>query len=189
MVKNNFSAAVLLAVCSLFLKPATAADLLKTGPSVFNYNYADLTYIDDDGADGLGLRFSADIRDNYAIQVGYSRLSAGRFDASSVSGGIAYHIEAANYRGKADWVFDLGFQTVDGVFDDETGLYAGAGMRYAVNEALEVNGSVNLTTVFDTDLSLNLRALYEVATGFSALLETNLGDGSGIGLGLRFYWR
>jgi len=167
---------------------ASADSLLKTGPSVFNYDYGDLLYVDDD-ANGLGLRFSADIRDNYALQIGYTRLSAGRFDYDTLSGGIAYHIEAANYRGKADWVFDVGFRTADAAGIDETGLYLGAGMRYAVNDALEVNGALNLDTIFDTDLTVNLRALYEVATGFSGLLETTIGDGSYLGLGLRFYWR
>ena len=62
-------------------------------------------------------------------------------------------------------------------------------MRFAVNDALELNGSLNLTTAFDTDISLNIRALYEVATGFSALLETGFGDDTALGLGLRYYWR
>jgi len=180
--------AALVTGCSICLNSAYADSLLKTGPSVFNYDYADLIYVDDD-ANGLGLRFSADIRDNYALQIGYTRLSAGRFDYDTLSGGVAYHIEAAKYRGKADWVFDAGFQTADAAGLDETGLYLGAGMRYAVNDALEVNGAVNLNTIFDTDLTLNLRALYEVATGFSALLETGIGDGSSLAVGLRFYWR
>lgn len=179
----------LLTSLGLMCNNVVAQDLLKNGPSVFNYNYADAVYIDDDGADGLGLRFSADIRNNYALQVGYSRLGAGSFDFDSVSGGVAYHIEAARFPGKADWVFDVSFQTVDAAGIDETGLNASAGLRYAVNDALEVNGAVVLNTLFDTDISLTVRALYEVATGFSALLETDIGDGSAIGLGLRFYWR
>ena len=78
---------------------------------------------------------------------------------------------------------------VDAEGIDDTGVSLGGGIRYAVNDALEVNGMLGLSTVFDTDVTLNLRALYEVSTGFSALLETDLGDGSTLGLGVRFYWR
>lgn len=173
---------------SLIFSNAQAEGLLKSGPSVFNYDYVDLEYIDNDGADGFGLRFSADFKENLAVQVGYSKLSAGRLDFDTLSGGVAYHIQTSNYP-QADWVFDAGLQTADSGFNDDTGLYLGAGIRYAVNDALEVNGSVNLNTIGDTDLNINLRALYEVATGFSALLETNIADDSAIGLGLRFYWR
>lgn len=177
------------ALLSFLTFSQASAQLLRNGPSVFNYNYIDLLYLDSDGVDGLGLLFSADIRDNYALQVGYARLSEGRLDADTVSGGVAYHIETANYQGKADWVFDLGFEIADVEGIDETGLYAGAGIRYSVTNALEVNGSLNLSTTFDTDLSLNLAALYEVATGFSALIQTDIGDGTAFGVGLRFYWR
>lgn len=188
-MKNILTCALALASISLAFTQSASAQLLRNGPSVFNYNYFDALYLDSDGADGLGLLFSADIRDNYALQVGYARLTEGRFDADTVTGGVAYHIETANYQGRADWVLDLGFQIVDAEGVDETGLYAGAGMRFAVNDALELNGSLNLTTAFDTDLSVNLRALYEVATGFSALLETDIGDGTALGVGLRYYWR
>ncbi len=189
MIRTLFTRTLLLVTLSVLSTNPASAQLLKSGNSVFNYNYVDALYLDDDDADGLGLRFSADIRDNFALQVGYARISAGRSDADTIAGGVAYHIAAASFLERADWVFDLGFQIIDADGNDDTGLYAGAGIRYAANAALELNGSVNLTTAVDTDLDLNLRALYEVATGFSAMVETYLGDGASLGIGLRFYWR
>lgn len=166
-----------------------SAELLKTGPSVFDYNYVDAAYIDDGDADGPGLRFSADIRENYALTFGYSRLSAGGFDADTLSGDLIYHIEATKFPQKADWVFNLGILLIDVDGNDEAGLNAGAGIRYAVNDPLEVNGSINLTTAFDADLALNLRALYELSAGFTAFIETDIGNGSALAIGARFYWR
>lgn len=172
---------------SFFTTSANAEGLLKSGPSVFNYNYVDLEYLDRNSNDGFALRFSADFKPNYAFNVGYSKLGSGRRDIDFLSAGVTYHIQTANYP-QADWVFDAGFQSVDAGSDD-SGLLLGAGIRYAMNDALELNGTLNLTTVGDTDLAINIRALYEVATGFSALLETDIGDNSALGLGLRFYWR
>ncbi len=183
-------AKVLLILCASLLATNTAsAQLLKTGKSVFNYNLIDGAYVDGDGADGLRLRFSADIRENFALNAGYTRLSVGRFDADTVAAGLTYHIEAAKFPGKADWNFGLGFQIIDAEGSDETGLSADAGIRYAVTEQLEANAALLFTTAIDTDLSLGLRGLYELATGFSAFVETVIGDGTEIGLGLRFYWR
>ena len=189
MVKLKCRAAAFVALCSLLFNSAHAADLLKNGPSVFNYNYAEAVYLNDDNADGIGLRFSADIRENYALLFEYARLSDNGFDVAGLSGGVVYHIEAARFPGRADWVFEAGVVFVDAEGIDDTGVSLGGGVRYAVNDALEVNGMLGLSTVFDTDVTLNLRALYEVSTGFSALLETDLGDGSTLGLGVRFYWR
>ena len=189
MARLIYARAALFAICSLFFNPATAADLLKSGPSVFNYNFAEILYLNDDSADGIGLRFSADIRENYALRFEYARVSDGGFDADTLIGGVTYHIEAARFPRKADWVFDAGLQFVDAGGIDDTGIFISGGLRYAVNQALEVNGTLGLSTVFDTDVNLLLRALYEVSPGLSAFVETDLGDGSSLGLGVRFYWR
>ena len=66
MAKNKYLGATISALFGLLFNSAHAADLLKTGPSVFNYNFADVLYIDEGNLDGIGLRFSADIRENYA---------------------------------------------------------------------------------------------------------------------------
>jgi len=189
MAQVKYLGAALVTLCGLLSGSAQAIDLLKSGPSVFNYNFADALYLNDDSADGIGLRFSADIRENYAVQFSYARLSDGGFDVDSLAGGVAYHIETARFRGKADWVFDAGLNFVDVESIDDTGIFLGAGIRYAVSDPLEVNGRISISTVFDTDVILSLRALYEISTGLSAFVETDLGDGSTLGLGVRFYWR
>ena len=79
------------------------------------------------------------------------------------------------------------FVDVEGI--DDTGLFVNGGIRYAVNEPLEVNAALGISTVFDTDINLLLRALYEVSKGFSAFVETDIGGDSSLGLGVRFYWR
>ena len=189
MVKANHLGAVLVAICGLCFNSATAAELLKNGPSVFNYNFADVLYLNDESADGIGLRFSADIRENYAVQFSYGRVSDGGFDQDTLAGGVAYHIAAARFPGKADWVLDAGLVFVDVEGIDDTGLFVNGGIRYAVNEPLEVNAALGISTVFDTDVNLLLRALYEVSKGFSAFVETDIGSDSSLGLGVRFYWR
>jgi len=62
-------------------------------------------------------------------------------------------------------------------------------VRYAVNDALEVNGALELSTIYDTDLTAHIAALYEVSTGFAALVEADFGDDTTISFGIRFYWR
>ena len=189
MAKNKYLGATISALFGLLFNSAHAADLLKTGPSVFNYNFADVLYIDEGNLDGIGLRFSADIRENYAVQFEYARISDGGFDQDTLVGGIAYHIQTAKFPSRADWVFDAGLEFIDLGGIDDTGIFLGAGIRYAVSDPLEVNGRIGVSTVFDTDVILNLRALYEVATGFSVYLETDVGSRSDLGLGVRFYWR
>ena len=135
MIKSLLSRSLLPAALGLLLINQASAQLLKTGPSVFNYNFGDLAYVDDDIADGFGLRFSADIRENYALQVAYRRLSAGSLDVDAITGSVAYHIESSRFRGKADWVFDVGIDIIDAESIDETGLNAGAGIRYAITDA------------------------------------------------------
>lgn len=162
-----------------------AAELFKKGPSVFNYNFAELKYIDGDGGlDGFGITGSGDIQQNIALRVDYAKLSAGSFDSDSLRLGGTYYIQSQAYP-QADLVFSGGFDRVS----DESGLYVSAGARYAVSDPLEVNASIELTTAFDTDINLSLAGLYEVSPGFSAFAETTMGDGTAISLGVRFYWR
>ena len=180
----------MLAGLTLFIGSGNvAAELLKKGPSVFNYNFVEAKYIDADGSDGFGLTGSADIRDNIALRVDFSQLSSGRFDATGLRLGGTYYIQSQAYP-QADWVFGGGLDRYD--FDlggDDSGLFFSAGIRYAINDAMEANASVELTTAGDTDITINLAGLYEVAPGFSALLATDIGDDSAIALGVRFYWR
>lgn len=166
-----------------------AAEFLKKGPSVFNYNFLEAKYIDADGSDGFGFTASADIQQNIALRADYTQLSAGRFDATALRFGGTYYIQSQAYP-QADWVFSGGFDRYD--FDlggDDSGLFFSAGTRYALNDKMEANAAIEVTTAGDTDITIKLAGLYEVAAGFSALLETDIGDDSAIALGFRFYWR
>jgi len=71
-----------------------AQGFLKSGPSVFNYNYIDLKYIDVESTDGLNLQLSADIRDNTAFGVTYYRGSSGPIDADTLGLSLSYYIKA-----------------------------------------------------------------------------------------------
>ena len=181
----------ILAALSLALTFSTqtvAQDFLRTGPHVFNYNYVELKYLDVDNADGFGFVGSADIKPNLALKVEYSALSVGSFDSNILRLGATNYIGSTIYR-QADWVFDAGLDFAGGDGSNDTGLFISGGARYAVNDALEVNGAFELSTLFDTDLTARVAALYEVSTGFAALVEAEIGDDTAIGLGLRFYWR
>ena len=171
------------------LNNAQAIGFLKEGPSNFNYNYAEIAYVDfDDDFDGVSLRFSASFHQNYAFRASYSRASAGSFDLDSLFGAVTYHIQSRAYP-QADWFLEAGLVAVDLDFDDDVGISLGGGVRYGLSDALELNGNLFLATAFDTDLLIELRALYEFASGFSGFAETTFGDGTTLGLGLRFYWR
>jgi hypothetical protein len=163
---------------------AMSAELFKQGPSVFNYNFLELKYLDADGGDGLGLVGSGDIRPNIALRVDYAEAGSGNVDVDALRLGATYYIQSQAYR-QADWNFAAGLDRVE----DEGGIFLSAGTRYALNDVIELNGALELSTVFDTDLSVRLAGLYEISPGFSAFLETELSDDSGIGLGVRFYWR
>ena len=144
-----------------------------------------MKFIDTSGAEGFGLFGSADYKENIALQVDYTGLSG---DADFVTGLVTWHKQAAKFP-QADWLLSGGLQAGDINGNDDVGIILSAGARYAVSDPLEVSGSLALSTLFDTDLSFNLKALYEVATGFSALVEAKLSDDTSIALGVRFYWR
>lgn len=160
----------------------SAAELLKKGPSVFNYNFLEVKLLD---SDGFGLTGSADVQQNIAVRVDFSEVDTGPFgDSSALRLGGTYYIQSKSYP-QADWVFGAGLDS----FSSDTGLFLSAGTRYAINDALEVNGAIELTTIGDTDFHLNLAALYEFSPGFSGFVAADVGDGSQLVLGMRFYWR
>lgn len=182
ILKNIFAA-----ICSFsfFVSGyAGAAELFKKGPSVFNYNFAEVKYVDADGADGFSLTGSGDIQQNIALRVDFTTLSAGGVNFDTLRLGANYYIQSQAYP-QADWVFGGGFDR----HESESGIFVSGGGRYALSDAMEINGSVELNTTFDTDIILKLAALYEVSPGFSASLGGDFGDGSAISLGVRFYWR
>jgi len=162
------------------LNNAHAIGFLKKGPSNFNYNFAEIAYVDfDDDLNGVSLRFSASFQQNYAFRASYSRASVGSFDVDSLFGAVTYHIQSRAYP-KADWLLDAGLVAINN---------DGAGVRYDLSDALELNGNLFLQTAFDTDLVIELRALYAFAPSFSGFVEAGFGDGTALGLGVRYYWR
>lgn len=177
-------ASVTLLCFATLTSTTVSAQLFKQGPSVFNYNFLELKYLDADGADGLGLVGSGDIRPNIALRVDYSEVGSGGVDADALRLGATYYIQSQTYR-QLDWNVAGGLDRID----DEGGIFLSAGGRYALNDVIELNGIAELSTAFDTDLSIRLAGFYEISPGFSAFLETELSDNSGIGLGVRFYWR
>ncbi len=185
-VKTKFA----IAICAMFgFSPAVAEGFLKNGPSVFNYNYVEIKYVDVDGGDGFSLLGSADIKENIALQVEFSQFEFGSAEVDVLQFGASYYIQSRSYP-LADWVFSAGFERLSGDrFSSDSGIFVSAGTRYAVNDVLEVNAALELATAGDTDLNLHLAALYEVTPGFSAVLATDLGDDSSLGIGIRFYWR
>lgn len=179
--KKNLVAAVSTG-CLLIACGNSNAELLKKGPSVFNYNFVEVKLLD---SDGFGLTGSADIKENIAIRVDFTEIDTGPFgDSSALRLGGSYYIQSKSYP-QADWVFSAGLDS----FSSETGLFLSAGTRYAIDDALEINGAVELTTIGDTDITLELAALYEFSPGFSGFAAVDVGDDTQLALGVRFYWR
>lgn len=160
---------------------AVAETFFAKGPSVFNYNFVEIKYIDAEGADGFGLVGSGDIKDNIALRVDYI---SGDNDTDALRLGATYYKQSQRYP-RADLNLSAGLDRVE----DEGGIFASVGTRYAFNDLIELNAAIELNTVGDTDLDILLGGFYEVSAGFSALLETNIGDNTAIALGVRFYWR
>ena len=176
-------------ICFLTLSnPLLAQSFLPTGPHVFNYNYAEVKYLDVGSADGFAVAGSADIRSNIAINAEFASLSAGSADLDLLSIGAVSYIGSKAYS-QADWVFGVGLDFADANGNSDAGVSVRGGVRYALTDALELNGAIELSTIDDADLSLELAALYEIATGFAALVEADIGEDTAIGVGLRFYWR
>lgn len=186
----NVNTTATIALCALCSATGAAAEgLLKIGPSVFNYNYVEIKYVDVDGGDGFSLVGSGDIKQNIALQVEYSQFGSGFADVDLLQFGGSYYIQSQSYPA-ADWVFAAGIENFSsGSRSSDSGIYASAGTRYAVNNLLEINAALQLSTAGDTDLNLSLAALYELSPGLSFLVETDLGDDSTLGIGARFYWR
>jgi len=180
-----------LALATIFLvfvfNPAHAQGFLKSGPSVFNYNYIDLKYIDVESTDGLNLQLSADVRDNTAFGVSYYRGGDGPIDADTLGLSLSYYIKARALP-ETDWIYSLGYSRVEvGRFDD-SGINISAGLRKAIHNALEVNASFIISTVGDTDASLQFRALYDIDPRFAAMVEVGFDDATALGIGVRYYW-
>ncbi len=171
---------------------AQAQDFIKSGPSVFNYNFVEGAYVDVDGTDGIALTGSGDVADNIAILVSYTRVSEGSADADGISFGGVYHVKAGNFP-MADWVFSGGFERVEvtsGPFSDsDSGLFLSGGIRYGFSEAFEGNATLGLSTLGDTDIGFALRGLYNITPQLSAFAEADIGEDTAIGIGLRYYWR
>ncbi len=179
------------AICgALACTSAHSADgIFSKGPSVFNYNYVEAKFLDFDGADGLAFTGSADIKKNIALNVEYAKLSDGPADLDVLAFGATFYKQSVRYP-QADYLLAAGLERFSGNgSSSDTGIYLSAGTRYALNDAMEINGALQLSTTGDTDISVHLAALYEVSPGFSGLVETDIGDGNSFGLGVRFYWR
>lgn len=169
------------AVCAaMFYAGATSAqDVFKNGPSVFNYNFVELKYLDADGGEGIGLVGSGDIRENIALRFDY--LDA---NGDSLRLGATYYRQSMRYP-RADLNFSAGIDRIE----DEGGVFAAVGGRYALSDPIELNATIELNTIVDTDLNVQLGGFYEFSPGLSGLLQATLGDNTVISVGVRFYWR
>jgi opacity protein-like surface antigen len=183
----NLKRSLLTAVLALGIPlTASAADTNKAKPSVFDYNYADIEFIDYDAGDG-GLRLSGsyDIKPNFNLIGGLSFVS----DYTQLDIGVGHHsqwygLENTDlnlFAGLEYGDFDTGFFS-----DSDGGIFFGAGMRTLIVPKLELAGSLSYHTFFDGDFVLSLEGLYRFTPKLHGKLGLDLGDNDTFRLGVRY---
>lgn len=159
-----------------------------------NYNYLELRFVDVDTNSGDGLRFggSYDFGNNWLIVGGVTSVEFNNnVDATWFEMGPGY---VWHYNNDFDFVASLRYVNVDidnPVFDaDDDGVAFSAGTRGFIMPQFEIRGSVNHTTVGDSDTYLEFAGDYHFNSQFAAGLSLELaGDNDVITIGGRWFFR
>ncbi len=160
----------------------------------FNYNYAELRFVDVDSNSGDGLSFkgSYQLPNNWLIVGGVTSLDFNNnVDGTFVELGAGY---VWDY--KADFDLFATLRYVNASIDnpagdiDESGLAFSAGTRGMLTPEFEIRGSVNHVNLDNSDTYLELAGDYYFSQRFAAGLSVEFaGDTDVITFGARWYFR
>ncbi len=195
--------AILVAAAFVF-----SASVAQAQP-IISYNFADASYewthtgLSGDGdANGMAVNFSHDLMDSVVFEGGYgyqsyktTRYSPGRV-SSRVSkftyGVAAYHAICENFHvlgraGLSNSVYNYGSANPD---KDEFGQYVGAGVRYVLDNDIELDGNVTYDHVRVLDTKWVAEGVAIVPVADDVAITGNLGltgeGGVQIGGGARY---
>ncbi len=162
--------------------------------SDFDYNYAELRFVDADRASGDGLRVngSFDLDNNWLVVGGLTTLDFNNnVDSTTFEIGGGY---VHNYSSDWDLIGTLRFVRVDvdtpfGGGDDN-GIALSAGARGWLMPQFELRGAVNHLNLDNSDTYLELAGDYYFTQSFSAGLSLEFaGDDDTFTLGARWFFR
>lgn len=161
--------------------------------STFDYNYAELRFVDADRADGDGLRIngSYELTDNWLVVGGLTELDFNNnVDSTTFEIGGGY---VHDYSSNWDLIGTARFVRVDvdtpfGGGDDN-GLALSAGARGWLMPQFELRGSVNHLNLDNSDTYLELAGDYHFSQSFTAGLSLEFaGDDDAFTFGARWFF-
>ena len=190
---------ILILLAGLLVQSIAVAQTVQQRPAqqqnvALDYNYLELRFVDVDTNGGDGLRFngSYDFGNSWLLVGGITSLDFNsNVDATiyEVGAGYIWH-----YSEDFDLVSTARFASAEidnpsQSFDDN-GVMLSAGVRGLLTREFEIRGSVNHTTVFDSDTYLELAGDYHFSRQFAAGLSLEFaGDDDVITFGGRWFFR
>ncbi len=181
-------------LCTTLILLATSTHAQSPKAPAMNYDYLEVRFVDVDvaGGDGLVLGGSLELDQNWFVLGGISLVNFdGDVDSTNLAIGGGYVIPW-----QQDWDIVLSAQflhtDVDTPFggDDDSGLGLSGGLRGFIVPKFEVRGSVNHTTVGDSDTFIEIAGDYYFTPQFAAGLSTTLaGDVDTLSIGARWFFR
>lgn len=180
----------MLASCMAFLLPMAAPAAAELGYTYAEAGYARIDFDDYGDGNGFMLGGSYALNRNFHAVGGYERADLDHgADYSAFNIGLGVNVPL---RYGLDLVARARFISADvdqPGDDDETGFSIEGLARALVNPRLELNGGLVYEDVFDSNTTLELGAVYEIARNVSLLAGAGLSsDVTRFNLGLRVYF-
>jgi len=177
----------LVAAAALLAVDAANAQTAKQ-PSL-GYDFAELRFVDVDLAGGDGFKFggSYHVKNNWLLVGSLTSLEFnGGVDARTLEIGGGY---VWPYQNDWDLVGSIRYVDVSGDFDDDGVIFEG-GTRGLLTPQFEIRGSVNHTTVGDSDTFLEFGGDFYFTNQFAAGLTFEFaGDVDVLTVGARWFFR
>lgn len=133
-----------------------------------SYDYAELGYLDYDGADGFNLELSTTLTNNFYGRLDYTDLDVdlgGEFKTTRLNLGYASAISS-----NVDFIAELGYEDIDVGFADDNGFNARLGLRGMASSDFELGAFASYSDVLEsTDFTVEGR--YHFNKNFSMAIE------------------
>jgi hypothetical protein len=138
---------------SFVLAAIIAATFAASAQAKIKWNYVGAGYTDAAG-DGPYIEGSYRLDGNWVADATYSRLSSGRFDVNLVQAGLNYLTGfRLDFSPTTQTYLLVGIENVSGDADD-TGGYAGVGLRHPLTPQVELYSEVSYHSIGDDHSSL-----------------------------------
>ena len=185
---------LLLLLVGLLVQGTAVAQKSKNQQNDLSYSYAGLSFVDVDagGGDGIRLNGSYDLENNWLIVGGVTLLEFNNNNDATIlelGGGYVWH-----YSKDFDLVSTLRFINADsntnGGGVDDNGFAFSAGARGLLAPQFEIRGSINHTSLDNSDTYLELAGDYYFNERFSAGASLEFaGDSDTFTIGARWFFK